>query len=74
MTTETQTQSENSESKPIKHVSGEKVVGYAVLGCLTAGTIGIYKAMVSEGIGAAACLFAAVSAFGITCYIYFRRD
>jgi hypothetical protein len=74
MTTETQTQSENSESKPAKHVSGEKVVGYSVLGCLICGVIGIYKAMVSEGIGSAFCLFAAIAAFGITCYIYFRRD
>ena len=74
MTTETQIPGEGSESKAAKHVSGEKVVGYAVLGCFIAGVIGIYKAMVTDGISSAACLLAAIAAFGTICYIYFRRD
>jgi hypothetical protein len=55
-------------------VSGEQVVGYAILGCLAAGTIGIYKAAVTDGIESASCLVASVIAFGTVCYLYFRRD
>jgi len=54
-------------------ISGEAVVGYSVLGCLAAGTIGIFKALNMEGVGAAACLQASVAAFGTVCYIYLRK-
>jgi hypothetical protein len=75
MTTQTQVESKTDDVKESKHVvRGETITGYAVIGCLVAGTIGILKAIASEGIGAAACLLASVAAFGVTCYIYFRRD
>ena len=74
MNTEAQVENASSEVKTTKHfISGEAVVGYAVLGCLAAGTIGIFKAMNLEGVGAAACLLASVAAFGTVCYIYFRK-
>lgn len=74
MNTEAQVENISSEVKATKHIiSGEAVVGYAVLGCLAAGTIGIFKAMSLEGVGAAACLLASVAAFGTVCYIYFRK-
>jgi hypothetical protein len=75
MNTESQTQNIGSEIKTSKRIIGrEGVVGYAVLGCLAAGTIAIYKAVWAEGMGAAACLIASVIAFGTICYIYFRKD
>ena len=77
MNSEAQTQNQNitSELKRSKRViGGEGVVGYAVLGCLAAGTIGIYKAVWTDGIGAASCLLASIVAFGTICYIYFRKD
>jgi hypothetical protein len=75
MATATKILSQVSDAKVIKRIfSGEAVVGYAVLGCLVAGTIGIIKAMGMEDAGAAACLLAAVAAFGTVCYIYLRKS
>jgi hypothetical protein len=74
MITEAQAGSISSEVKTTKRViSGEAVLGYAVLGCLAAGTIGIFKALNMDGVGAASCLLASVAAFGTVCYIYFRK-
>ena len=54
---------------------GEKVVGFAVLGCLVAGTVGILKALGMEsGIDVLLCLLASVAAFGTVLYICFRRN
>lgn len=73
MTTETQNQS--SDIKIAKRsISGESVTGYSVLGCLVAGTIGVFKGMESDGVGAGICLLAAVAAFGTVCFIYFRKE
>lgn len=75
MNTEAQTQNIDNGVKPSKRiVAGEGVVGYAVLGCIVAGTIGIYKAAWANGVDAAACLVASVVAFGTICYIYFRKE
>lgn len=75
MTTQTQGESKTDDVKESKHVvSGETITGYAVIGCLVAGTVGILKAMVSDGVGSGACLLASVAAFGTTCYIYLRKD
>ena len=74
MSTATKFLSHASDAKIVKRViSGEAVVGYAILGCLVAGTIGIIKAIGMDGTGAAACLLASVAAFGTVCYIYFRK-
>jgi len=70
-----QTEKKTDDAKLSKRViSGETVTGYAVIGCLVAGTIGILKSTEVDGIGAAACLLAAVAAFGVVCHIYFRKD
>ena len=75
MTTATKILSHVGDAKVVKRIfSGEAVVGYAVLGCLVAGTIGIIKAIGMTDAGAAACLLAAVAAFGTVCYIYFRKS
>ena len=74
MNTEAQAQTISREAKTRKGIiTGEAVVGYAVLGCLAAGTIGIFKAMFMQGVGSAACLLASVAAFGTVCYIYFKK-
>ena len=55
--------------------SAATVVGFAVIGCLVAGVIGIFKAMSMEsGGGVLCCLLASVAAFGAVAYIYLRRD
>jgi hypothetical protein len=75
MATATKFLSHVSDARVVKRLfSGEAVVGYAVLGCLVAGTIGIVKAIGMEDAGAAACLVAAVAAFGTVGYIYFRKS
>jgi 4-amino-4-deoxy-L-arabinose transferase-like glycosyltransferase len=75
MTTATKILSHVSDARVVKRIfSVEAVVGYAVLGCLVAGTIGIIKAIGMADAGAAACLLAAVAAFGTVCYIYFRKS
>ena len=55
-------------------ISGETVVGCAVLGCLFAGTIGVLKALSEQGVDAAACLLASVAAFGMVTHIYLRKS
>ena len=75
MPADTQTQNKPNEiPTSSRAISGEGAVGFAILGCEVAGTIGVLKALSSEGLGAAACLLASVIAFGAVCYIYFRRD
>lgn len=75
MNGETKAQDGGDEVKTAKRaVAGEEVVGYAILGCLAAGTIGIYKAAVTDGVESASCVVASVIAFGAVCYTYFRRD
>ncbi len=55
--------------------SGETVVGFAIMGLLCAGTVGVWKAMGMErGIDVLLCLLGAVTAFGAVYYIYFRKD
>ena len=57
MTTATKILSHVSDAKVIKRIfSGEAVVGYAVLGSLVAGAIGMIKAIGMEDAGTAACL------------------
>ena len=74
MTPQTQMQSHADGIKPRGlTVSGETVVGYAIFGCLAAGTIGLCKAVSSDGVGAAWCLLASVAAFGAVCYIYYSK-
>lgn len=74
MINEAQNQSQGADIKVANHtVSGESVVGFAVLGCLVTGAIALFKGMDSDGVGAGVCLLAAVAAFGTVCFIYFRK-
>jgi hypothetical protein len=51
------------------------VVGFAIIGCLVAGFVGIFKAMSMEnGGGVFMCLLASVAAFGTVAYTYLRRE
>ncbi|MFO1477138.1 MAG: hypothetical protein U1F98_10860 [Verrucomicrobiota bacterium] len=54
--------------------AGESVVGMAALGCLTAGVVGIMKALnMQTGADVMFCLVGASAAFGVLFYICFRR-
>jgi hypothetical protein len=75
MNTETRAGNIGSEVKATKPViSGEVVIGLAVLGCLGAGGIGIFKAITADGVGAGLCLLASVGAFATVCYTYCRKS
>jgi hypothetical protein len=58
-----------------RNSSAATVVGFAILGCLVAGIIGIFKAITMEsGGGVFLCLLGSVAAFGTVAYIYLRRE
>jgi hypothetical protein len=70
MTTQTQNRSATRETSS----SADTVLGFAVLGCLVAGGVGILKALSMEsGFDVLLCLLGSVAAFGMVFYIYFRR-
>jgi hypothetical protein len=55
--------------------NAETVVGFAVLGLLIAGAVGILKALsMDSGFGVFVCLLGSVAAFGSVYYIYFGKD
>ncbi len=71
----TQTQTENRTVASERSSSAETVLGFAVLGCLVAGGVGIAKALSMEsGFDVLLCLLGSVAAFGMVFYIYFRRN
>ena len=50
------------------------VMGFAVLGCLMAGGVGIWKAStMTSGLDVFLCLLGAVTAFGTVFYIFLGR-
>jgi len=70
----TQAHTENRSATPERNSSAETVVGFAVLGCLVAGGVGIVKALSMEsGLGVLLCLLGSVAAFGMVYYIYFGK-
>jgi len=70
-----QTQTENRSAAPERGSSAETVVGFAVLGCLVAGAVGIAKASGMEsGFDVLLCLLGSIAAFGVVFYIYFRKS
>jgi hypothetical protein len=72
--TTTQTQTDNQSIKVDRHESAETVVGFAVMGCLVAGAVGIDKALnMQNGLDVLLCLLGSVAAFGMVFYIYFRK-
>jgi len=69
------TQTGNQPAKVDRNASAETVVGFAVIGCLVAGAVGIDKATdMQNGLDVLLCLLGSVAAFGMVFYIYFRRD
>ena len=72
MSTQTQTENRIAASGHTSHA--ENVVGFAVLGCLVAGGVGIAKATGMEsGRDVLLCLLGSVASFSIVFYIYFRK-
>jgi hypothetical protein len=72
MTTQTQTQ--NRSETTARSSSTDTVLGFAVIGLLVAGTVGVLKALSMEsGFDVMLCLLGSVAAFGAVCYIYFGR-
>lgn len=75
MTEQTRVQAEFKAAHTAEKQTGETVVGFAILGCLVAGAVGIIKAMSMEtGSGVFFCLLASVVAFGGVAYLYLRRE
>jgi hypothetical protein len=70
----TQTQTENRNVAPERSSSADTVLGFAVLGLLAAGTVGVLKALSMEsGFGVLLCLLGSVAAFGSVYYIYYGK-
>ncbi len=73
MTTQTQSQKAESCEETIAG-SAQTVLGFAVLGMLVAGGVGIAKAMEMEhGSDVLLCLLGSIAAFGTVFFIYFRK-
>jgi uncharacterized membrane protein YuzA (DUF378 family) len=71
MTTQTPPPSEKLE----RSSSADTVLGFVVLGLLTAGAVGILKALsMASGFDVLLCLLGSVAAFGTVYYIYFGRQ
>ena len=71
----TQARVENRSASPERSSNAETVVGFAVLGCLVAGGVGIVKALGMEsGFDVLLCLLGSVAAFSMVFYIYFRKS
>ncbi|HZR17491.1 MAG TPA: hypothetical protein VFE51_09205 [Verrucomicrobiae bacterium] len=70
MTTQTQTETQSKTTE--RSSSADTVVGFAVIGLLVAGTIGVLKALSMEsGFDVLLCLLGSVAAFGAVYYIYY---
>jgi hypothetical protein len=71
----TQAQTDKQSTASDRRSSAETVVGFAVLGCLIAGGVGVLKALSMEsGFDVLLCLLGSVAAFGMVFFIYFRKD
>ena len=61
-------------SEPEDSSSAETIIGFAVLGLLAAGFVGISKALsMNSGSSVLFCLLGSVVAFGAVIYIYFGK-
>jgi hypothetical protein len=70
-----ETRNQNRAEAAVEHSSADAVMGFAVLGCLVAGIVGIFKASnMQSGIDVFLCLLGSVAAFGMVYYICFRRE
>lgn len=70
MTSQTQQRSEKTEHSS----SADAALGFAVIGLLAAGTVGVWKAMSMEsGFGVLLFLLGSVAALGAVYYMYFGK-
>jgi len=70
----TQSQAESRSETTGRSFSADTVLGFAVIGCLAAGTVGIMKASSMErGVDVLLCLLGSVVAFGAVFYIYLGK-
>jgi hypothetical protein len=76
MTTQARSQSEAQQVSTVEgNSSAATALGFAVIGCLVAGTVGILKAMSMESAGGVfLCLLGSVAAFGLVFCVYLRKD
>lgn len=76
MTTQTSAETKSQDTTATTRVSeAETAIGFAVMGCLVAGAVGIVKALEMERASdVLLCLLGSVAAFGFVIYIHFRRD
>ena len=75
MTTQTPFQSGTQQaSVSERSSSAATALGFAVIGSLVAGAVGIFKAMSMESAGGVLlCLLGSVAAFGMVFYVYLRK-
>ena len=72
MTIQTQTENRNETTERSSKV--DTVIGFAVLGLLVAGSVGIMKALsMTSGIDVLLCLLTSVASFGTVYYIYYGK-
>jgi hypothetical protein len=72
MNTQTGTRSQSDESK--QNSSAETVLGFIIFGLLSAGAVGLVKAIiVASGVEVMCCLLGSIAAFGVLYYIYFGK-
>jgi uncharacterized membrane protein YuzA (DUF378 family) len=73
MITQKQPQSQSAVSE--RESEAQTAVGFAVLGCLGAGVVGILQALeMKTGMDVLLCLLGSVAAFSAVYYMCFRRD
>jgi len=74
MNPETETDAPLDREAKAAKANAEMVMGFAVLGCLMAGGVGIWKAStMTSGLDVFLCLLGAVTAFGTVFYIFLGR-
>ncbi|MHB8519972.1 MAG: hypothetical protein ACYDH9_04370 [Limisphaerales bacterium] len=70
----TQTQTQHQSGTTERSSSTDTVLGFAVIGCLVAGTVGVLKALSMEsGFDVLLCLLGSVAAFGAVFYVYLGK-
>ena len=76
MNTQAHTEIKSQDTTAHKHTSdAETALGFAVMGCLAAGAVGIVKALEMERASdVLLCLLGAVAAFGFVICLYIRKD
>ncbi|HET7625159.1 MAG TPA: hypothetical protein VFM25_07830 [Verrucomicrobiae bacterium] len=72
MTKKVKAQNQSEISK--QNSSADTVLGFVILGLLTAGTVGVLKAFsMTGGLDVLLCLLGSVVAFGAVYFIYFGK-